>query len=90
MFKQSGDLQTQNFNVTKISNTGMVSSRVSLTSWGEGASLALAGHPSSDVTVKIPYVVDVLLQRPGLAPYLFLLGWLRLNLILLVDQLRLA
>ena len=34
---------------------------VSLTSWGEGASLALVGHPSSDgVTIKMPYGVDVL------------------------------
>ena len=29
-------------------NTGLVSSRASLTSWGEGASLALVGDPSSD------------------------------------------
>ena len=36
-------------------------SRGSLTSWGEGASLALVGHPSSDrVTIKMPYGVDVL------------------------------
>ena len=42
-------------------NTGLVSSGVSLTSWGEGASLALVGHPSSDgVTIKMPYGVDVL------------------------------
>ena len=38
-----------------------MSSRVSLTSWGEGASLALIGHPSSkNITIKIPYRVDVL------------------------------
>ena len=44
-------------------NTGLVSSRVSLTSWGEGASLALVGHPSSDgITTKIPCGVDVLLH----------------------------
>ena len=49
-------------------NTGLVSSRVSLTSWGEGASLALVGHPSSDgVTIKMPYGVDVL-QRPASHP----------------------
>ena len=37
--------------------------RDSLTSWGGGASLALVGHPSSDdVTVKMPYGVDVLHQ----------------------------
>ena len=40
-----------------------MSSRVSLTSWGEGASLALVGHPSSDgIMIKIPYGVDVLLH----------------------------
>ena len=45
------------------SNTGLVSSGASLTSWGEGASLALFGHPSSDgVTIKMPYGVDVLHQ----------------------------
>ena len=37
-----------------------MSSRDSLTSWGEGVSLALVGHPSSDgVTIKMPYGVDV-------------------------------
>ena len=44
---------------------GLVSRGVSLTSWGEGASLALAFvcHPSSDgITIKIPYGVDVLLH----------------------------
>ena len=47
---------------------GLVSSRVSLTSWGEGASLALVGHPSSDgVTIKMPYGVDVL-HRPASHP----------------------
>ena len=31
--------------------------------WGDGASLALVGHPSSDgITIKIPYGVDVLLD----------------------------
>ena len=50
-------------------NTGLVSSGVSLTSWGEGASLALVGHPSSDgITIKIPYGVDVLLRRPASHP----------------------
>ena len=44
-------------------NTGLVSSGTSLTSWGEGASLALVGHPSSDgITIKMPYGVDVLHQ----------------------------
>ena len=72
-------------------HTGLVSSRVSVTSWGEGAYLALVGHPSSDgITIKIPFGVDVLLHQPALHHQLFLLGWLKLNLILLLDQLRLA
>ena len=55
---------------------------------GEGASFALVGHASSDgVTIKMPYGVD-LLHRPPSHPYLFLL--LKLNLGLLLDQLRLA
>ena len=42
----------------------MVSSGVSLTLWGESASLALVGHPSSDgVTIKIPCRVNVLLHQ---------------------------
>ena len=33
----------------------MLSSKASLTSWGEGTSLALVGYPSSDgVTIKVP------------------------------------
>ena len=41
----------------------LVSSGVSLTSWREGASSALVGHPSSDgITIKIPYGLDVLLH----------------------------
>ena len=48
---------------------GLVSSRVSITSWGEGAYLILVGHPSSDgVTIKISYGVDVLLHRPAWHP----------------------
>ena len=48
---------------------GLVSIGVSLTSWGECASLALVGHPSSDgITIKITYGVDVLLYRPALHP----------------------
>ena len=39
----------------------LVSSGASFTSWGEGASLALVGDPSSDgVTIKMPYGIDVL------------------------------
>ena len=35
--------------------------KTSLTSQGEGASLALVVHPSSDgVTIKMPYGVDIL------------------------------
>ena len=53
----------------------LVSTGASLTSWGEGgASLALFGDPSGD-SVTIK---------------IFLLGWLKLNLALLLDQLRLA
>ena len=37
-----------------------MSSEARLTSWGEGASLALVGNPSSDsVTIKMSYGVDV-------------------------------
>ena len=37
-------------------------------SWGEGASLALVSHPSSDgVTIKMPYRADVL-NRPASHP----------------------
>ena len=50
----------------EVENTGLVSSGVSFTSWGEGASLALVGHPSGDgITMKISYGVDVLLHRPA-------------------------
>ena len=46
--------------------SGLVSSGASLTSGGEGASITLVGHPSSDgITIKIPYGVDVLLHRPA-------------------------
>ena len=51
-----------------LPNTGLVSSGASLTSWGEGASLALVGHPSSDgITIKMSYGVDVL-HRPASNP----------------------
>ena len=50
-------------------NTGLVSSGASLTSGGEGASLALVCHPSSDgITIKMPYVVDFL-HRPASHPF---------------------
>ena len=45
-----------------------LSSRVSLNSWGEGASSALVGHPSSDGITKILCGVDVLLHQPALYP----------------------
>ena len=46
-----------------------MSSGVSLTSWRDGASLALVGHPSNDgVTIKIPSGVDVLLYQPASHP----------------------
>ena len=42
---------------------------ISLTSWGEVASLTLVGHPSGDgITIKIPYGVDILLHRPASHP----------------------
>ena len=47
----------------------LVSSGVSRTSWGEGASLALDGHPIGDgITTKIPYGLDVLLHQPASHP----------------------
>ena len=48
---------------------GWCSNSVSLTSWGEGAFLALVDHPSSDgVTIKIPYGVHILLHQPASHP----------------------
>ena len=42
-----------------------MSSWANLTSWAEGASLALVDHPSSSsATIKISYGVDVLLHQP--------------------------
>ena len=43
---------------------------------GEGASLALVGHSSSDdVTIKLPYRIDVLLHQPDLHPiFSYLVG----------------
>ena len=63
MLRQKGSHQrdpqeTVNQGDASHQNTGFVSSGASLTSWGEGASLALVGHPSSDgVTIKMPYGV---------------------------------
>ena len=64
--------------------------RCSLTSWGEGATLALVGHPSSVGVNKNTLWGRCCTTSTRLAPHLFLLGWLKLDLILLSDQLRLA
>ena len=51
-------------NLKWSANTGLVTSTASLTSWGEVASLALVGYPSSDdITIKMPYEVDSLHWR---------------------------
>ena len=56
-------------NIPEILKYWLVSSGVSLISWGKGVSLALLSHFSSDgITIKIPYGVDVLLHRPALHP----------------------
>ena len=49
--------------------TGDQSSRVSLSSRKEEACLALVGH-SPCITIKLPYGLDFLLNRPGLHPFL--------------------
>ena len=73
--------------VGKHQNTGLVSSGTSLTSWAEGASLALVGHPSSDgVTIKINALWTRCVTSTTFKPNLFLLDWLKLNLDLLLDQ----
>ena len=78
-------------NLLKLNVFGLVSSGVTLTSWGEDASLALVGHPSSDsITIKIPSGIDVLLRQPASHPIFSYWVWLKLNLTLLLDQLRLA
>ena len=66
-----------------------MSSRVSLTSRGEGACSALVGDPSSDgATIKMPYGIDVL-HRPALHPIFS--DWVgKTELALMLDQLRLA
>ena len=68
-----------------------MSSGVSLTSWGEGASLALVGHACSDGShYKNTLRGRCFITLTSLAPHLFLLSCLKLNLILLLDQLRLV
>ena len=69
-------------------NTGSVFSGASLISRGKGASLPLVGDPSSDgVAIKMSYVVDIL-HRPVSHCYLFLMGWLKLTLALLLDKIE--
>ena len=69
-------------------NTGLLSSGVSLISWGEGVNLTLVGHPSSECHNKNILWGRCFTISTTLAPYLFLLGWLNLNLTLLLDQLQ--
>ena len=58
---------------------------------GEGASLAMVDHPSSDVImIKNTLWDGCFITLTSLVPHLFLLGLLKLNLILFLDQLRLA
>ena len=55
-------------------NTGLVSSEVSLTSWGEEASLALADHPHSDgSTIKSAFLGRCFITLTSLALHLFVL-----------------
>ena len=81
----------KHFSKTTISlrcwnTTGLVSSRVSLTSWGKNASLALVNHSSTDVvTIEIPYWVDVLLHQHACIPsFAIRVVW---NWIWIIDQL---
>ena len=54
--------------ISRLRNTGLVSVGASLTSWGEGASLALVVHPSNDgVTIKMPFGLHVF-HRPASHP----------------------
>ena len=56
-------------------NTGLLSSSANLTSWGEGAFLALVGQPSGDgITIKVPYGVDVLHQPASHPIFSFWVG----------------
>ena len=58
-----------NFRPYQMNFSWVWSSRISLTSWGEGASLALVDHPSSDgIMIKIPYGLGVLSHPPALHP----------------------
>lgn len=54
-------------------NSAFVSSWVNLTTWGECAFSASAGHHSFDgVTMKVPYGGDVYYINQPFAPYLHL------------------
>ena len=54
-----------------------------------GVQQGLVSHPSSDgITIKNTLQGTCLITSTSFAPHLFLLGWLKLNLILLSDQLR--
>ena len=51
----------------KLRKSGLLSSGVTHTSWGEGVSIALIGQPfNNGFTVKISYGVDFLLHQPAL------------------------
>ena len=66
---------------TRDWNTGLVSGSVSFTSWGEGASLTLVDHPSSD-DFMMKYLMGQMIyyiDQPCI-PSLFLLDWLKLNM----------
>ena len=74
----------------------LVSTGASLASWGGVASLALVGHPSTAEwwchnknALAMPYGVARCFTSTSFVPHLLLLGWLKLNLALLLDQLRL-
>ena len=73
----------------RLRNTGLISSRIGLTSCGEGPSLALADYPfSNGATIIILYGGDVLLHQPACTPS-FSVGLLKTESESL-DQLRLA
>ena len=69
--------------------TGLMSSWVSVNSL-EGASLALVHHPYICYHNKNTLWGRYLVTSSILTSHLFLLGWLKLNLTLLLDLLRLT
>ena len=73
------------FFTPRYSNTEFVSSRFSLTSWGEVASLNMVDHPPGYVvTIKIPHGADQLCTPS------FPIGLVKTESDFIVDQLRLA